>query len=225
MADVFSIKSEGPAIFAEGFGMLAGEAAKFDLEALAQRIAPAVFRLEVKDAAGELVSTGTAFAISGDGLAVTNFHVVDGGESFIARTTQGAEFTVSGITATDPAADLALITIKASNLPFLEFGESAPLKVGTPVAVFGSPHGLSGTLPEGILSSRRTEQEFAGKLMPNGGEFLQVTAPISPISPGSSGSPVIDQTGRVIGVAAAVLTGQGAQNLNFVIPIEALKKL
>ncbi len=197
-------------------------APKFDLEALAQRIAPAVFRLEVKDAEGKLTGTGTAFAISADGLAVTNFHVVEGGDSFIARTTQGAEFTVSGVTATDPAADLALITIKASNLPFLELGESAALRIGAPVSVFGCPQGLSGTLSEGILSARRTETEIAGKTMPNGGDLLQVTAPISA---GSSGSPVIDHTGRVIGVAAAGFTSLNAQNLNFVIPIEAVKKL
>ena len=197
-------------------------APKFDLESLAQRIAPAVFRLEVKDADGKPAGTGTAFAISADGLAVTNFHVVEGGESFVARTTQGAEFTVSGVTATDPAADLALVTIKASNLPFLELGESAALKIGAPVAVFGSPHGLSGTLSDGILSARRDEPEIAGTPAANGGNLLQITAPISP---GSSGSPVIDQTGQVIGVAVAGFTSKGSQNINFVIPIEAVKKL
>ena len=195
---------------------------KFDLEALAQRIAPAVFRLEVKDATGVLIGSGTAFAISADGLAVTNFHVVEHGESFTARTTQGAEFTVLGVAATDPAADLALVNLKASKLPFLELGESETLKIGAPIAVFGCPQGLSGTLSVGILSAKRTEPEIAGKNMPNGGRVIQITAPISG---GSSGSPVIDQTGKVIGVAAAALAGPTTQNLNFVIPVEAVKKL
>ena len=195
---------------------------KIDLEQLAQRIAPAVFRLEVKDAGGQYVGIGTAFAISAEGLAVTNFHVVENGESFTARTTQGAEFAVSGVTATDPKADLALIALKASNLPFLELGESETLKIGVPVAVFGCPQGLSGSLSEGILSARRTEPEIAGSAAANGGRLLQITAPISG---GSSGSPVIDQTGKVIGVAAAVLTGPTSQNLNFVIPVEAVLKL
>jgi S1-C subfamily serine protease len=196
-------------------------APKFNLEALAQRIAPAVFRLEVKNAEGDIIGTGTAFAVSTEGLAVTNFHVVEKGKTFIARTNQGAEFTVSGVVATDPQADLALISLKASNIPFLELGESETLKIGVPIAVFGCPQGLSGTLSEGILSARRTEPEIAGKTMPNGGKVLQITAPISA---GSSGSPVIDQSGKVIGVAAAVLSGQTTQNLNFVIPVEAIRK-
>lgn len=198
------------------------ESAPFNLEALAQRVASAVFRLEVKDSAGTITGTGTAFAISADGLAVTNFHVVDGGESFTARTTQGAEFAVSGIAATDPAADLALVTLRATNLPFLELGESDSLKIGTAVAVFGAPRGLSGTLSNGILSARRTEPEIEGNPMPNGGQMLQISAPISA---GSSGSPVIDGTGKVIGVAAAAFVAANAQNLNFVIPVEAVKKL
>jgi S1-C subfamily serine protease len=195
---------------------------KLDLEALAARIAPSVFRLEVKDGDGNITGSGTAFAISADGLAVTNFHVVEGGESFAARTTQGAEFTVSGITAVDPVSDLALITLKASNLPFLELGESDALKIGAPLAVFGCPQGLSGTLSEGILSGRRTEPEIAGKTMPNGGQLLQITAPISA---GSSGSPVIDHSGKVIGVAVAAFAAPAAQNLNFIIPVEQVRKL
>lgn len=173
---------------------------KIDLEALAQRVAPAVFRLEVKDRAGNVTSTGTAFAISADGLAVTNFHVVEAGESFTARTTQGAEFTVTAVTATDPSADLALITLKAGNLSFLDLGESDAVKIGAPVAVFGAPHGLSGTLSEGILSARRTKADLTEVEAANGGNLLQITAPISP---GSSGSPVFDHDGKVIGVAAA----------------------
>jgi S1-C subfamily serine protease len=195
---------------------------KFDLEALAQRITPAVFRLEVKDSSGTITGTGTAFAITDDGLAVTSFHVVQGGETFTARTTQGAEFAVSGVTAADPAADLAIIALKASKLPVLELGESERLKIGAPVAVFGCPQGLSGTLSEGILSAWRTEQEIAGKTMPNGGRLLQITAPISP---GSSGSPVFDQAGKVIGVVASGFVTPGTQNLNFIIPVEAVIKL
>lgn len=195
---------------------------KFDLEVLAQRVAPAVFRLEVKDAAGIVTGTGTAFAISANGLAVTNFHVVDGGQSFTARTTQGAEFAVSGITAADPNADLALIQLKASSLQFLELGDSDSLKIGVSVAVFGAPQGLSGTMSDGIISARRTEMEIAGVTMPNGGRVIQITAPISA---GSSGSPVMESSGKVIGVAVSGFVTLGSQNLNFVIPVEAVKKL
>ena len=196
--------------------------AKLDLEALAQRVAPAVFRLEVKDGVGNPAGTGTAFAISADGLAVTNFHVVEDGSSFTARTAQGAEYAVSGVTATDPAADLALISLKANNLPFLEIGGSDRVKIGAAVAVYGCPQGLTGTLSEGILSARRNEPEIVGESASAGWHLLQITAPISP---GSSGSPVIDQSGKVIGVASAILSGKATQNLNLAIPAEAVQKL
>jgi S1-C subfamily serine protease len=195
---------------------------KLDLEALAERIAPAVFRLEVKDANGDIIGTGTAFAISADGLAVTNFHVVENGRIFTARTTQGAEFAVSQVSAVDPAADLALVTLKATDLPFLELGESDSVKIGAPVAVYGSPQGFNGTLSEGILSARRVEPVIDGKKMPNGGRLLQITAPISP---GSSGSPVIDRTGKVIGVAAVGSVSAEFQSLNFILPVELVANL
>ena len=196
--------------------------AKLDLEALAKRVAPAVFRLEVKDQAGNITGTGTAFAISADGLAVTNFHVVDGGKSFTARTTQGAEFAVSGVIATDSTADLALIRLSARNLPFLELGESDSLNIGAPVAVFGAPRGLSGTLSNGILSAKRTGEDPTEKDPTNGGNLLQIT---DPISSGSSGSPVLDSAGKVVGVAVSGIVGPTSQNLNFAIPVEAVKIL
>lgn len=196
--------------------------AKLDLDELAHRVAPAVFRLEVKDSAGKLTGTGTAFAITADGIAVTNFHVVDGGHSFTTRTTQGAEFDVSSVTAADPAADLALIHLNASSLPFLELGESDSLKIGAPVAVFGAPRGLSGTLSDGILSAKRTGEEATENDPTNGGRLLQITAPVSS---GSSGSPVFDSRGKVIGVAVSILPGVTSQNLNFAVPGEAVTKL
>jgi len=198
------------------------EAGKLDLEQLAQRVAPAVFLLEVKNDTGEVIGSGTAFAISADGLAVTNFHVVSTGSSFSARTTQGAEFAVSRVVAVDKAIDLALIELKAQNLAFLELSEGGFPKIGAAVAVFGCPKGLTGTLSEGIISSIRSEAEMEGIAMPNGGKLIQTTAAISP---GSSGSPVIDASGKVIGIAVSGFAGGATQNLNFAIPVDALIKL
>ena len=74
----------------------------------------------------------------------------------------------------------------------------------------------------GILSARRTASEITGKSEPNAVPMLQVTAPISP---GSSGSPVFDRSGKVIGVVVSAIVAPASQNLNFVIPVEAVTKL
>ena len=195
--------------------------AKLDFEQLAKQVAPAVFMLEVKNEEGEVIGTGTAFAISGDGLAVTNFHVVNNGSSFTARTTQGAEFLVTKVVAVDEDVDLALILLKAQNLPFLELSDGGLPKIGAAVAVFGCPKGLMGTLSEGIISSIRSEGEIEGIALPNGGKLIQTTAAISS---GSSGSPVIDGSGKFVGIAVSTIAGSAAQNLNFAIPVDALLK-
>lgn len=193
------------------------EDSEFNLTDLAKKIGPAVFHLEVKDPNGTVVAGGTAFAISADGLIITNFHVVDGGATFTARTSQGAEFHAASIASFDQTNDLALLDLKANDLPFLELGESDKIPVGTRIVVQGSPLGLSGTLSEGIISAKRTEVDES---MPNKGKLLQISAPISP---GSSGSPVVDRRGHVIGVAT--LHRAGGENLNFAVPVESVKSL
>jgi S1-C subfamily serine protease len=101
-----------------------------------------------------------------------------------------------------------LLKLKGKDLPFLPLGSSEKIEVGTRIAVVGSPLGLEGTLTEGIVSAVR---ELFGEL-----KRLQITAAISP---GSSGSPVLNAKGEVIGVAAATL--REGQSLNFAVPVEA----
>src|SRR5690606_5438161 len=92
----------------------------------------------------------------------------------------------------------------------LALSSSAP-DVGSQIFAIGNPQGLERTISEGIISGRRTVR---------GGEVLQITAPISP---GSSGGPVVDASGAVVGVTVAYL--EGGQNLNFAIPTERLLSL
>jgi S1-C subfamily serine protease len=198
---------------------------KFDLERLAKLVGPCVFLVEVIDESGTFISSGTAFAVSSDGLVTTSFHVVEHGVKFVLVTQQGARFDNARVVVEDPPSDLAILKIEAKDLPYLKLAATSEVPVGKRVAVFGSPKGLGGTLSEGIISAtpRDLKERLVDELLPNGGVLLQTTAPVSS---GSSGSPLFDSTGEVIGIISNGLRGADQpQNLNFAVPVEALKPL
>ncbi|RYD72949.1 MAG: trypsin-like serine protease [Verrucomicrobiaceae bacterium] len=192
------------------------------LEQLAKKAEQTVFKIEVMDSRGESLGFGTAFAISESGLLATNYHVIEHGRKFIARTTAGATHRISSVVRRNPTADLAILQMETSRkIQFLESGDSESLRTGTSIAVFGAPEGFSGTLTEGVISARRVDASMM-KSLPNLGDLIQISAPISS---GSSGSPVLDSHGRVVGVVCALLSGNTRQNLNFAIPVSALDNL
>jgi tetratricopeptide (TPR) repeat protein len=188
------------------------ETETIDLKALAKKARPAVMLLVVSDAAGKEIATGTGFLVSSDGKLITNHHVIEGAANAVAKAENGGLFPIEGVLADDPKNDLVLLKLKGKDLPFLTLGDSDKIEVGTRIAVIGSPLGLEGTLSEGIVSANR---DFTGDM-----RLLQLTAAISP---GSSGSPVINNEGYVIGVAAALL--RGGQALNFAVPAECAVRL
>lgn len=209
-----------PAAIAPSTAASPAEPPNQDLGTIADRARSAVYEVRIMGPDGQPTASGTAFAISSSGLAVTNHHVVKAGKTFTVINGKGTTFPVTRVAAIDPVNDLALITIDASGIPTLDLGESDSLKIGAPVSVYGTPRGLSGTFSVGILSARRGLREI---LMPDqDGPVLQISAPIST---GSSGSPVFDSTGKVIGVVTSTIAGPTSQNLNFAVPVEAVKKL
>jgi S1-C subfamily serine protease len=165
-------------------GGVRAETETIDLRALAKKARPAVMLLVVSDAAGKEIATGTGFLVSSDGKLITNHHVIEKAASAVAKAENGGVFPVEGVLAADPKNDLVLLKIKGKDLPFLPLGNSEKIEVGTRIAVIGSPLGLEGTLSEGIVSAVR---ELMGNV-----KALQVTAAISP---GSSGSPVMNAKG------------------------------
>jgi tetratricopeptide (TPR) repeat protein len=183
------------------------ETETIDLKALAKNARPAVMLLVVSDSTGKEIATGTGFLVSSDGRLITNHHVIENASSVVAKSENGGLFPVEGVLADDPKNDLVLLKLKANDLPFLTFGNSNKVEVGTRIAVIGSPLGLEGTLSEGIVSG---ERELMGDV-----KKLQISAAISP---GSSGSPVMNAKGDVVGIASALLTG--GQSLNFAVPVE-----
>ncbi|HAF61393.1 MAG TPA: hypothetical protein DCK95_03595 [Anaerolineaceae bacterium] len=181
----------------------------------AQEIARKAFTstvlLVMEDANGQPLSLGSGFFVR-EGEIASNLHVVEGASRGYAKLVgQKTKHDIQGITAVDPERDLVVLKISASGAPSLSLGSSDAVQVGESVYAVGNPQGLEGTFSQGIVSSIR--DVGADKL-------LQITAPISP---GSSGGPVLNSKGEVIGVSVA--TFRGGQNLNFAIPSDYLKTL
>ena len=180
--------------------------AELTAEQIFKRASPCVFYIEIFDGDGELIKTGSGFFISESGLAVTNYHVVIGGNSAKITTDDGAIYNVSGIYDYDWKKDIALIQIEGDGFQYLELADSSLVQTGATVYTLGSPLGLQASFTRGIISQAWREVE--------GAEYIQLDAPISS---GSSGGALLDTSGRVIGVTCA--TAVGAQNINLAVPI------
>src|ERR1035438_9649163 len=148
--------------------------------------------------------SGSGFLISADGIVVTNHHVIAGEAKISVRLASGLELAIDEIIADDPQLDIALFRVKGKGFPKLTLGDSDRVVPGDPIMVISNPMGLSGSVSDGLVSGVREI---------DGAKLLQISAPISP---GSSGGPVLDRAGKVIGVARATILG--GQNLNLAVP-------
>ena len=178
-----------------------------DVSALVQRAKPAVVEILTFDQQNDLLKSGTGFFISPDGILLTNYHVISGGGGIIAKTPTGAVYILKSVVSYSEAHDVAELQFLTTDAPYLTLGHSSGAVEGQRVLVIGNPVGLEGTVSEGIISAFR-----AGRTL------IQITAPISP---GSSGSPVLDESGQVIGMA--ILVYREGQNLNFAISSETIR--
>ena len=178
---------------------------------IAEKALAATVYLEMQDSNSVPLGFGSGFFV-GDNLIATNYHVIEGAARGTAKLVgQFSTYTIEGVTATDKTNDLALLKVTMSGIKPLPLGNSSDVKIGETVYVAGNPKGLEGTFSDGIISSRRNQYAK---------ERLQMTAPISP---GSSGGPVLNSKGEVIGVSFMTLVG--GQNLNFAIPSRYLTEL
>jgi S1-C subfamily serine protease len=161
---------------------------------------------------GDTLGLGTGFVVSPDGMFVTNFHVVQEAAQLRVKVVEGgAEYAQVSLIAADPAHDLALMKLPAQNLRSLKLGSDTRLDVGDRVFVMGNPLGMAGTFSDGMVSATRPLE---------GVNMLQITAPISP---GSSGGPVMDERGEVVAVATMMV--MGGENLNMAVPVRYLQPM
>ena len=184
-----------------------------DIPAIAKSANGVIVSIITSDKNGKPVALGTGFLVSTDGRIVTNYHVIKGASSAIVKLSDGAFYDVDGVVAFDKARDLAVIKAHGQTFPVVTLGNSDRVQVGEEIVAIGSPLSLESTVSSGIVSGIRTIKE-------EGGKFLQITAPISP---GSSGGPLFNMAGEVVGITTLYL--KGGENLNFAIPVNDAKVL
>ena len=172
----------------------------------------ATVRLAVGDGDAQ-TPIGSGFFVDTRYIA-TNHHVIKGREQVSVKSVGNQmEYTVEDIVVIDEKHDLAILRVSGPNPPILSLENSDEIKIGETVYTVGNPIGLEGTVSKGIVSSIR---DFGD------GPRIQIDAPISP---GNSGGPVLNETGKVIGVSVSGFQGTGVQNLNFAVPSNYLKAL
>jgi len=181
-----------------GVLVLAATATGQNISQLYKQVAPSVVVVDAGDD-----GLGSGVIVDSDGLIATNQHVVGDSDTIRVRYLNGTS-ELAVVLYTNVARDLAILWVRSRQSP-AKLGDSDQVEVGERVVAIGAPRGLAHTLSEGIISGIRVPR--------TGRAYLQTTVPLSP---GSSGGPIINMRGEVIGLAVFVL--RDSQNLNFAIP-------
>lgn len=203
----------GALVTAIGLASAAGHATAQSaptLEELAAAATRAVVLIDVESPSGN--RQGSGFLVDESGRILTNEHVIRDARAARVKLASGDVYDMVTVLASDERRDLAVLQVPGFDLPFLPMGNSDSVRIGSPVVLIGSPLGLENTVTTGIVSGRRQE--------PEGYQLLQVSAPASR---GSSGGPVLVQSGDVVGIASSQM--QTGQNLNFAVPINYARGL
>ncbi len=178
------------------------------------------FRSMPRERQRRLSGQGSGFIIDGDGSLLTNAHVVDQADRVVVTLKDGREFegTVLGA---DTVTDLALVKInaKGDRLPVASLGNSDDVQVGDWAIAVGNPLGLDNTVTLGIISTLKRSSAQVG-IPDKRLDFIQTDAAINP---GNSGGPLVDATGRVIGINTAIRAD--AMGIGFAIPINKAKSI
>ncbi len=162
---------------------------------------------------GTRISEGSGFIISSDGYILTNNHVIDGADQIVVRLSDRRELDAKVI-GTDKQSDIALLKVKAANLPTVAIGDSSKLKPGQWVVAIGSPFDFDHSVTHGIIS-------YVGRSSRDGSEqyvpFIQTDVPINR---GNSGGPLFNLDGQVVGINSQIYSNTGSSvGISFAIPI------
>jgi serine protease Do len=168
-------------------------------------------------------SSGSGVLISSDGYIITNGHVVDGARRLRVRLNRpgpnaGSHLVTAKLIGIDRQTDLAVIKIDLTGLPFLPFADSDSLQQGQIVLAFGSPLGLQNSVSMGVVSAVDRQLNPDDPLV-----YIQTDAAINP---GNSGGPLVDTTGKIVGINALIITKSGGnEGVGFAIPSNVVKSI
>ncbi|HAX98256.1 MAG TPA: hypothetical protein DCY12_05065, partial [Candidatus Atribacteria bacterium] len=179
-----------------------------DLVSLVKKVKPTIVAIYTFNNQGQSLMQGSGFFINNQGDVITNWHVIENAHSAVVKTFEGNSYLVKEVLGGSKESDLALLSIDSRNdsVQGLPISHSIP-EIGERVLVMGNPLALEFSVSDGIIAAIRMIPEYSN------GEVIQITAPVSP---GSSGSPVMNMQGEVIAVAFYVYFH--GENLNFAIP-------
>lgn len=197
--------------------------------AVAKQATPGVVYIEVErevsspfwdmfDSPRMSVTSGSGVVVRSDGTIVTNNHIVAGAQTCKVRLAGGL-LSTGRVLGTDPASDIAVVKVDASNLPVIAWGDSDKIQVGEWVMAIGNPYGLEKTVTTGIVSAKG--RQGIGLLPME--DFIQTDAAINP---GNSGGALVNIDGELIGVNSMIYTQSGgSQGIGFAIPAKMVKQI
>ena len=160
---------------------------------------------------------GSGFIVSSDGMILTNAHVVDDADEVTVKLTDKREFKAK-VVGIDKFSDVAVLKIKADNLPTVKIGDPQQTRVGDWVIAIGSPFGFENSVTAGIISAKSRSLPAEGYV-----PFLQTDVAVNP---GNSGGPLFNLNGEVIGINSQIFSRSGGyQGLSFAIPIDVAMKV
>ncbi len=206
-ADSGAVALARPTNDGDGKGLTVNEIYKRDAEGV-------VF-IQAQQSAG--AATGTGFVIDDEGHILTNAHVVEGSDEISVEIGDDGESRSAELVGMDPSSDVALLDVEEDNdLTALEMGSSTEVEVGDPVVAIGNPFGLDRTVTSGIVSAKARQIQA-----PNGFSISDVLQTDAAVNPGNSGGPLLDGSGRVIGINSQIASqGGGNEGVAFAVPIE-----
>lgn len=172
-----------------------------------QRESPGIVTVFAVDNKGKPFALGSGFIVRSNGLVVTNYHVIKGANDAQIKLQTGEIYENVRVFDYDRRRDIAILKIRAAQLKTITIGDSNGVEAGDRAYAIGNPEGYSYTISDGLISARR---------ILDGNEEFQITVPISH---GSSGGPLYNALGQVIGITSSGYM-EGAQNLNFAVPIK-----
>ena len=192
---------------------------------VAEKLSPAVVNISIHQPSSDpysrlsydLRGMGSGFIVTPDGFILTNSHVVRGSTMVEVTLNDGRSFPAE-IVGDDPFTDIALLRVPLSDLPAAQLGNSGNLKVGQLVVAIGNPLGFQCTVTAGVISA--LGRAFR---LPSGWLIEDVIQTDAALNPGSSGGPLANSNGEVIGINTAII--QPAQGICFAIPVNTARRV